>query len=185
MTSETALFKPTDAAPHGLAEGRWALHGPGCGVEAHRALPECAVPLVVRNGRLELDAAKLGAAGDGVSALASQGVDYLLVDGDPYILQVKADFSHGGQAGAGEKRAYMSIKVVHRDAAGQIDRAIIWSIPCPSAGETVDGVKAADDHHGACVASKPEAVRAQAPHVPPLFSYFLTWISNEAPPAAK
>src|SRR5271165_5819826 len=55
MTSKTPLFRETEAAPHALAPGLWAMHGPGCEVSSGEGpLPDCAMPLVFGKDYLQI-----------------------------------------------------------------------------------------------------------------------------------
>src|ERR1700761_819353 len=98
MVSEKPLVGTADAAARGFTDGHWALHGPGCEVEPGKPLPDCAIPLAIRHGRLEMDAAGLASQYGQAASAVAQGTDILLVDGDPNVMQLSADFGQTGQA---------------------------------------------------------------------------------------
>jgi hypothetical protein len=191
LTSETPLFKPSDAAAHGLAQGRWALYGPGCDVTPGEALPECAAPLRIAGNHLEPDGSGAADAMSALGPMAAEGAggvaspsEFLLVDGDPQILQMR-ELPKAAKAGETDDlaalraakpghRSYMAFRPLHRNAAGESDRGILWVVTCPKT-EAVPGLKIGPS---TCEATAPEGVRSQAKHLPPLFSFYMTWVSQ-------
>ncbi len=180
VVSETPLFGPQDASAHPLASGLWAMSGPGCNVgplAAGQRLPECALPVSVVDGRMDWSgarAAQVDAFGPGLgAALPHTATDSAveLVDGDPSILEVL-----NGQPNPVDhtptKPGYVAIRPLGQNASGEVNWAILWFILCPKGGNAPGFEMIA----GKCIAKTPQAVRAQAKHMPPLMSYYLTWV---------
>jgi hypothetical protein len=199
VVSEGPLFKAGDAAAVQLAQGRWALHGPGCDVTPGQDLPKCALPLEVRGDRIAGDAA--GASGlmggfghpaDGANPAAPS--EFLLVEGDPQVMQLR-QLPPSGAATASPKppvaspklpdtsdrRSYLAFRPTHRNAEGLSDRGVLWLIFCPDNIAKTPGFKVVAPQ-GGCEATTREAVLTQAKTVPPIFSFFMTWVG--ASPAA-
>jgi hypothetical protein len=190
VVSERPLFNSSQASALQLADGLWAMSGPGCDVGPSPAvapLPECAAPVVIAHGRMKWDTAATMAKVSGGVRLplppTPDASDFLLVDGDPLIVQMTNGSSNSfspGPAGAPDQPAapplkpgYLALKRLDVNARGEIDRAVIWPVSCPdhpahAAGFTLDGLK--------CVALTQDAVRGQARHMKPFLSAFLTWI---------
>lgn len=192
VTSETPLFTAADAARHPLAQGVWALHGPGCEVTPGAHTPDCATTLAVRGDRIIADTSSMagalgGLGGPGGAAGASGPNEFLLVEGDPQVLQLHAlpaaappGLPAPAQAAAPTEapghRSYMAFKPTHHNAAGQSDDGILWLISCPKDVAGTPGFRMSGQ---GCEALTREAVRSQAPHVPAMFSYFMTWLEPE------
>lgn len=186
VTSQTPLFNSGDAASPPLAQGRWAVHGPGCDVTPLQALPDCAVPFAIDGERMILDAAAgpvpMGSlAGGDVSG----PMGFLLVKGDPQILQfsdpsppntpappVPAATEPGAPVTPGHVN-YMAFRPVHRNVAGETDDGIAWPIVCPKDVAATPGLTGQGQ---ICQATTPAAVRGLAGRMPPLLSYFMTWV---------
>ena len=202
VVSEKPLFTAGQAARHPLAEGLWAMSGPGCEVgplPAGQPLPECAVPITVRGGRMGWNAGaalgKLGGASKtGPLAMASampvpSSSPYLLVEGDPLIMQLlegsspAADTLAGGGGGdasapAAAKPSYMALRPLNLNARHEIDRAVLWPIVCPDDPAHAPGFKMVGLE---CTALNAEAVRGQARHMMPFMSFFMTWVRTQTP----
>lgn len=176
VTSEKPLFGPKDAAPNQLAKGLWGLYGPGCDVVPLKELPECAIPMTVTADKLDIDPKKLVSgpladlpSGGAVTSSPDGPMDYLMADGKPPILQMISK----GKDGKAQPPGYMAVSPLHANGAGEVDRAVMWMITCPGKGESKAGFKTSLP---GCEAINAEAVRRRAPHVPPLFSFFITWV---------
>jgi hypothetical protein len=179
VTSETPLFKPGDAAPHQLAQGAWALHGPGCDVAAGQPTPDCALPFLVQGDRLMMDPAGAASAMSKLGPMAESANDtggpneFLLVEGDPEVLQLRDLAKSASGAETAGHRSYMAFKPLHRNAEGKTDKGIMWFITCPKAVGGTPGIKT---NGQGCEAVTPKAVLAQAKQVPPFLSFFMTWL---------
>ncbi len=55
----------------------------------------------------------------------------------------------------------------------------MWGVACPVKGQDTTGFKLTA---AGCTAESAAAVRRQAPHLPPFFSFFLTWVRAQALP---
>jgi hypothetical protein len=178
VSSRTPLFTTADAAAHSLAQGRWALHGPGCEVAPGQPTPDCAISITVKGDRimpegggLEKSIGALGPMAAGASS-ASGPSEFLLVAGDPEVMQLRdLGKSPGGDEPA-TQRAYMAFKPLGQNAAGMADKGILWLITCPKSD--APGLKVTPE---GCEATTGQAVRDQARHVPPFFSFFMTWVA--------
>ena len=176
VTSEGPLFGPKDASAHALADGLWAMSSPGCEVSAGQPLPECALGLIIGGGKITgQDNAALTRAfgGQAPTDQVPTSSDMLLVEGKPQILQLLS-VQPGAAAGTPPKPAYMGLNPLHLDAAGKVDRAVMWMVVCPPKGEDASGFKTGA---GDCVALTPEAVRRRAANIPTFLSFFITWVS--------
>jgi hypothetical protein len=197
VVSETPLFTARDASPHGLADGVWAISGPGCDVGPDPAgrLPDCSAPVVVAHGRMswDTDAAMTRAFGPAARAVtALQGPkasDYLLVDGDPEIVELINGASNGPPPAAAStppspplKPGYLALRSLHRTSAGLIDRAVVWPVQCPTQDPRPSGFAAAG---AKCVVQTTDALRRQAKVLPPFQSAFLTWVTAASPAPAR
>lgn len=193
VVSEQPLFNPSQASASQLADGLWAMSGPGCEVGPSppgAPLPECAVPVVIVHGRMKWDTAAAMAKMSGAIRipvpLGPDASDFLLVGGDPLIVQMTNGSSNSFPPAAAAapdqpappplKPGYLALKRLDVNARGEIDRAVIWPVSCPddpahAAGFTLEGLK--------CVAQTQDAVRAQAGRMKPFLSMFLTWIRPE------
>jgi hypothetical protein len=197
VVSEAPLFTVHDATPHGLEDGVWALSGPGCDVGPDPAgrLPDCSAPVIVARGRMSWDsgAAMTRAFGPAARALAAlqapKASDYLLIDGDPEIVELINGATNGPPPasalaipGAPLKPGYMALRPLHLTRAGLIDRAVVWPVQCPSqdprpAGFATAGAK--------CLVQTADALRQQAKVLPPFQSAFLTWVAADGPAIAR
>jgi hypothetical protein len=195
VVSETPLFAAGDASPHGLADGIWALSGPGCDVRPDPAgrLPDCSAPVTVAHGRMNWDteAAMARAFGPAARSLAAlqppKSSDYLLVDGDPDIVELINGATNGPPSvsapqGGPLKPGYLALRPLHRTSAGAIDRAVIWPVQCPSQEPRPPGFVMTG---GKCEVQTAEALRQQAKVLPPFQSAFLTWVAADAPATAR
>jgi hypothetical protein len=181
VTSETPLFGPKDASAHPLAEGLWAMSGPGCDVGPGQPLPDCAMPLTISGGKMSMDPNTVASRMPGLPAPAPlQDLpavsDVLLVDGDPSILQLLTAQPNAAP-GTPPKPGYLSLKPIHLNGAGRVNRAIMWIILCPRTEPEKAGFKVSP---AGCSAQSSEAVRRQAGQVPPFLSFFMTWIGSPA-----
>ena len=199
VVSEAPLFGPGVAPPHPLATGLWAMSGPGCEVKPNPAgdLPSCAAPLTISDRRMDWDVSAFIARMAGASARGMAGLpipkssDYVLVDGDPQIIEMlnggpALATVPGGATPPPLKPSYMALRVLEIDRPGRIVRGIVWPVFCPLG--TQDLPAGLERKGGQCVANTPEVVRAESKTLPPFFSFFLTWVSATAPtppPAAK
>jgi hypothetical protein len=192
VVSETPLFAGGDASPHGLADGVWALSGPGCDVRPDPAgrLPDCSAPVVVAHGKMSWDAeaAMIRAFGPAARSLAAlqppKSSDYLLVDGDPEIVELINGATNAASTPQGGplKPGYLALRPLHRTSAGLIDRAVVWPVQCPSGEPRPAGFAATG---GKCEVQTTEALRRQAKVLPPFQSAFLTWVAAEGPVIAR
>ncbi|MBO9560623.1 MAG: hypothetical protein J7515_18825 [Caulobacter sp.] len=195
VVSDAPLFGADQASPRPLADGLWALSGPGCEVRANLAgdLPDCAIPVSIEHGVMHWDtaAALVRTLGGGARALSALPMPktsaFRLIDGDPDIIEVLNGETNqmpppppGTPPRPPLKPSYLALKVVHAEAGGRIDRAVMWPVLCPPEG----------DHPGfdvsgpACRVQTVQALRERAGHLPPGLSYDMTWI-RAAPVAAK
>ncbi len=193
VTSERPLFTAADAAAHPLAQGDWALHGPGCEVAPGQPPPECAIALTVRGDRMIAggDAGVMASLGPMAAATGGGGPagtsEFVLAEGDPQVLQLHElakPAAADGQAPATPQkpghRSYMAFRPLHQNAEGRSDRGILWLILCPKDAAAAPGITTGLQ---GCEATTPQAVLDQAKHVPPMFSFFMTWIGPGAAPA--
>lgn len=201
VTSQEPLFAVDQASKHPLRDGLWAITNPGCEVKplpAAQALPECVgYTMTVAGSRLDMamvalpfglpNAAQLQA----MNGPAHAPADFVLVDGDPAIVEVIANKAAGGASAApaptplpgapgGPRVSYMSLRSLEQDAQGRIVRGVMWSVPCPDAPGSTPGFKTPEGprriEQPTCLAETPEAVRTQAPHMKPFMSFFVTWV---------
>lgn len=195
VVSETPLFTAADASPHGLADGVWALSGPGCDVRPDPAgrLPDCSAPVEVAQGKMSWDAetAMIRAFGPAARSLAAlqppKSSDYLLIDGDPEIVELINGATNGPPSastpqGGPLKPGYLALRPLHRTSAGLIDRAVVWPVQCPSQTPRPAGFVAAG---GKCEVQSADALRRQAKVLPPFQSAFLTWVAADGPATAR
>jgi hypothetical protein len=192
VVSEAPLFAANDASPHGLADGVWALSGPGCDVRPDPAgrLPDCSAPVMVAQGKMSWDAetAMVRAFGPAARSLAAlqppKSSDYLLIDGDPEIVELINSATNAASAPQGGplKPGYMALRPLHRTSAGLIDRAVVWPVQCPSQDPRTAGFVMAG---GKCEAQSAEALRRQAKVLPPFQSAFLTWVAPDGQATAR
>jgi hypothetical protein len=199
VTSEAPLFAVRDAAPHPLAQGLWALSGPGCEVgplPAGQKLPACAlgvyfgrdsvvadldsVPPMLKSGPGGAGAAPGALDFAGASSVSSTPNAFLLADGKPLIFQTQE--KPRSDASASGKLGYYAIQPLQTNGAGEIVKAVFWPIMCPAKGEDASGFTINGPE---CVAQNPAAVRRQAPHIPPVFSFYLTWVRPGSPPSGN
>lgn len=195
VTSEQPLFAVEQAPKHPMRDGLWAVSGPGCEVtplKSAEPLPECvAMSMTVTGRRMTWEL--VGSPGGVLSpaqlksatASAPNASDFVVADGDPAIIEVlngqTAGFAGTPPPTAGAiKVGYLSLHTLEQDAQGRIVRGVMWSIPCPDDPKT-PGFKAPSlptglGGAGACRAETPEAVRAQATHLKPFMSFFVTWV---------
>lgn len=184
VVSDAPLFSPEVAARHPMKTGLWAMSDPGCDVRPGEALPTCAAPIVIAEHRLSWDAGAFfsHAFGPAMQSMAAfpfpKASDYVLVDGDPDVIELLNGEPNSLAAAPGGpapplKPGYLALRVLDVDRTGRIDRAIVWAVSCPPSGEVRPGLSRVA---GKCVARTAEAVRSQAQVVPPLQSAFLTWV---------
>lgn len=193
VVSDKPLFDPSVAPTHRLATGLWAMSGPGCEIRPNPAgeLPGCAAPITITDTRMDWDVGAFVAHMTGMPA-ASMGnlplpksSDYVLVDGEPTIIELLngeaiALPTRDGSPRPPLKPSYMAFKVDALDRSGRIVRGIMWSVACPPPGQDLPPGMARQG--GQCLAQTPEAIRAQAKMLPPLLSFFMTWVSATVPP---
>lgn len=197
VVSEAPLFTARDASLHGLADGVWALSGPGCDVGPDPAgrLPNCSAPVVVANGRMSWDAdaamaRAFGPAARVVTALQPpKSSDYLLVDGEPEIVELINGATNGPPPAVAStaprpalKPGYLALRPLHRTSAGLIDRAVIWPVQCPVQDPRPSGFATVG---GKCEVQTADALRRQARVLPPFQSAFLTWVTARSPASAQ
>jgi hypothetical protein len=198
VVSNEPLFLSSQAGPHPLADGLWAASSPGCEVgpsPASQPLPECAVPFTINHGQLTLDLNALATAFGpsatmGTPPLATTSA-VLLVDGDPSILQATEVAAAGRSTGGGPgtepdapphpKPAYLALRPLGLNTRGEIDRAVIWPVLCPSDPTHAPGLVFVGSR---CIAQTQVAVRDAARRLRPLTSVNVTWIRREAAPMA-
>lgn len=187
VVSDAPLFGEDQASPRPLADGLWALSGPGCEVrpDPAGALPDCAIPVTIDHGTMRWDTAAtlvrtLGGGARALSALPMPKTSAIrLVDGDPDILEVlNGETNHlpppppGAPPRAPLKPSYLALKVLHADAGGRVDRAVMWPVLCPPdpghPGFEISGA--------GCRVQTVPALRERAGHLPPGLSYDMTWI---------
>lgn len=195
VVSERPLFDPTISPSHALAEGLWALSGPGCDVVPNPAgaLPSCAVPVTIQGGQMSWDTVKALTRAYGPVAQGMAGVPlpktsaYVLVDGEPQIIELLNGATNnmlpspasGSLPPKPLKPGYLALRSLELDRSGRVVRGAIWPIACPLGGQLPAGLTIVG---GQCLASELEAVRRQG-QVPPLMqSAFLTWISSRPDP---
>ncbi len=182
VTSEAPLFGPQDATRHPLAQGLWGMSWPGCEVVPLKDLPECALGMTIVGDKMDVDPKSIdsmaGNFGPGAEALKDGPVSrngpstFMLVDGEPAILQLMTEDKSPGAAAGRKKPGYMAVTPLHSNAAGQVDKAVMWIVTCPSKTQDKTGFKM----NGLdCVAQDAQALRRQARHLPPLLSFYLTW----------
>jgi|GEM_PF-3601640 len=189
LVSEKPVFTDKDVAPTQLAEGLWAVSGPGCEVTPQpggKPLPECALPMTVIRGRMTVDfdewmhsftPGKLSASPLSGARSAIPSGAFLLIAGDPLIVETLPP-----PDSPTSKTSYLALRILNTNNSGQIDRAIMWPVTCPDRPNP--GLGIVTDSQGRCTAQSAEAVRAQAPHMKPFMSYFLTWVRLETPPTS-
>lgn len=185
VTSNGALFSPTDAARHQLANGTWAMFGPGCEVAVGGGVvPECAIPTTIEGDVWSVDPAvfreRFGPVAAPTTTVQPSRTTFLLVEGDPDIMQMRslppAAVAKANPAAA-EQRGYVALKPLRVGADGRVVSAILWMLTCPPSGKGAPGLQV----QGArCVAQSASAVRARAPHLPPLMSFFFAWTGPAA-----
>lgn len=179
--SSAPLFQPADFRPHGLAEGRWAMYGPGCKVRPAEPIPECAVPVEVNGAVMTLKVedvvGAMGAPPGAMPPMNTKKPDHSkieLVAGDPEILQmtkIRADDTPPATPDLTPAVTYAGFRTNARNAKGEVTDGVMWIIVCPKP-PLPEGL-----HEGpACTADTPMAIRALAPHMKPFLSYYLTWI---------
>ena len=145
----TALFTPSDAAgAPALKPGYWS--SPYCtAAEAAARSGDCANGYEITPGDMrEVD----DSATFDASAPRPQSADaYLLVAGDPMVMQIAFPNTAIGQAPA--TYIYVAVKPTALDASGRIVAAEVWSVLCgpsalprPDAPRDQDGVPPATDH---------------------------------------
>jgi hypothetical protein len=195
VVSDSPLFGEDQVSPRPLAEGLWAMSGPGCEVRANPAgaLPDCAIPVSIARGKMDWDTGAsltrtLGPGARAVTALPWPRTSaFRLVDGDPNIVEVLNGATNqtppppdGAPPRAPLKPGYLALKVLHANADGRIDKAVMWPILCPP-----DADHPGFETSGAgCRVQTIPALRERATHLPPALSYFMTWIRQE-PKAAQ
>ena len=192
VVSDAPLFDEQVAPRHPMKTGLWAMSNPGCDVRPGQALPACAAPVVITERRMSWDtgaffARAFGPAAQAMAALPlPRSSDYVLVDGDPDVIEVlngQPDLlaATPGLPAPPLKPGYLALRVLDLDDAGRVDRAAVWAVWCPTSGELPDGLTRLA---GKCVARTAAGVRRQARVVPPLQSAFLTWVAAKpsAPP---
>ncbi len=194
VVSEAPLFAISDASSRGLADGVWALSGPGCDVRPDPAgrLPDCSAPVVVARGKMSWDAetAMVRAFGPAARSLAAlqppKSSDYLLIDGDPEIVELINGATNGPPSASTQggplKPGYLALRPLHRTTAGAIDRAVIWPVQCPSQAPRPPGFVMTG---GKCEVQTADALRQQAKVLPPFQSAFLTWVAADGPATAR
>jgi hypothetical protein len=190
VVSDAPLFGEDQASARPLADGLWAMSGPGCEVHADPtgALPDCAVPVSIDHGEMRWDtgAALARTLGPSARAIAAMPLPktsaFRLVDGDPNIVEVLNGATNqmspppaGAPPRAPLKPGYLALKVLHADTAGRIDQAVIWPILCPPDADH----PGFDMSSGGCRVQTIPALRERAAHLPPGLSYFMTWIREE------
>jgi hypothetical protein len=191
VVSDSPLFGEDQTSTHPLAEGLWAMSGPGCEVRADPtgALPDCAIPVSIAQGRMNWDTGAsltrtLGPGARAVTALPWPRTSaFRLVDGDPDIVEMLNGATNqtppapdGAPPRAPLKPGYLALKVLHANAGGRIDKAVMWPILCPpDAGHPGFDMSGA----GGCRVQTIPALRERATHLPPALSYFMTWIRDE------
>lgn len=190
VVSDTPLFGEDQASPRPLADGLWALSGPGCEVRPDpiASLPDCAIPMSIDHGGMRWDTASALAKtlGPGARVMAAMPLpttsDFRLVDGDPNIIEILNGASNqtppppaGAPPRPPLKPGYMALKVLHANAGGRIDQAVIWPILCPPDA----GHPGFDTSSAGCRVQTIAALRERAAQLPPGLSYFMTWIRNE------
>lgn len=195
VVSDDPLFGEDQASPHALAEGLWALSGPGCEVRADPtgALPECAIPISIVRDKMSWDTGAslvrtLGRSAHALTVLPLPKTSaFRLVDGDPDIVEVLNGATNqmppapaGAPPRAPLRPSYLALKVLHANAGGRIDKAVMWPILCPPD----PGHPGFDTSGAACRVQTVPALRERAAHLPPGLSYFMTWIREE-PNAAQ
>jgi len=188
VTSEQPLFALDQAPRHPLKDGLWAMTGPGCDVRPSpvgQALPECVgETMIIAGGRMTWDL--VGSPGGPIgpeqlkqiAGTIPQGGAFVLVDGDPDILETSSDPPKTGPAPARPMAGYMSLRSLEQDASGRIVRGVLWMTPCPDKpGQPGFKTAAALPQPAAvCLAETQDAVRTQAPHMKPFLSFFVTWV---------
>ena len=191
VVSDEPLFSAGQAAPHPLAEGLWALSGPGCDVRPDPVapLPDCAMPVSIRGGRMNWDTVAyigrtFGPAGQALSAMPLPKTSaFLLVEGDPDIVELlNGPTNDAPPAPAGLpprpplKPSYLALREVHVSPTGRVDAAIVWPVLCPmTPGQP--GFEATPV--GCRVTSIPALRERAAKPPPPAMSLFMTWIRGE------
>jgi hypothetical protein len=186
VVSDAPLFSSEVAPRHSMKTGLWAMSGPGCEVRPNEALPTCAAPVVITEHRMSWDTGAFFARAFGAAAPIAASLpfpkasDYVLVDGDPNVIELLNGGPGPIAAAPGVpapplKPGYVALRVLDVDHAGRIDRAAVWAVSCPPSGELPDGLTRVA---GKCVARTAEAVRIQAQAPPPLQSAFLTWVGS-------
>jgi hypothetical protein len=106
------------------------------------------------------------------------GGRFALVDGDPNIIELIQD---PPKTSVAPPRAmpvgYMSLRSLEQDGAGRIVRGVLWVTPCPDKpGQPGFNVPTTPQPGSLCRAETQDAVRAQAPHMKPFVSFFVTWV---------
>jgi len=188
VVSEKPLFGPADASRHPLAEGLWAMTSAGCEVSPlppGQQLLECAVPVTIRAGRMSWDTAgvmqsMLGPMAGAFKALpVPKSSQIVLVDGEPGVLELVNGptiemAAPVSPTSSPVQPGYLGLRPLSFDASGRVVRAVFWNIFCPKDPAT-SGFSTAT---GKCVVQSPDAIRRQARHMPPLMSFYLTWIRS-------
>lgn len=191
VVSDVPLFDLSEGSSRPLADGLWAMSGPGCEVRADPAgaVPDCAAPVSIEGDQMRWDTAAALARTFGSSARAVSAMPmpkasaYRLIDGDPNILEFLNGATNdmpppavgGGPARPPLKPSYMGLKGVHVNAAGRVDKAILWPVLCPPA----PGQPGFEVSGAGCRVTSTAALRERATHVPLAMSFFMTWIRTE------
>lgn len=188
VTSEQPLFAVDQAPKHPMRDGLWAVTGPGCEVKplpAAAPLPECVgETMTVAGPRLSVELVSSPAGGisaeqfkTALNAVPSSS-GFVLVDGDPDILELLPDPPKTTTTPPRPTAvSYASLRSLEQDATGRIVRGVLWILPCPDKLDAVPGFKPSPTPTATtCRAETPEAVRAQAPHMKPFMSFFVTWV---------
>jgi hypothetical protein len=191
LTSAQPLFALDQAPKHPMRDGLWAMTGPGCEVKpspAGQPLPECVgETMTIAGGRMtwEIIGSLIGPLPPEqlkqITASLPQGGAFVLVDGDPNIIELVSDPPKTAAPPRPTPVGYMSLRSLEQDSAGRIVRGVLWMTPCPDKpGQPGFKDPATPLPSGgtsvACVAETQDAVRAQAPHMKPFISFFVTWV---------
>jgi hypothetical protein len=165
VTSTTPLFTPADAKGQAqLHPGVWADERTGCQFDDTRPVdtwPDCADGWVVR------PAAVLSGRDKGVPADKWTAYPYLLVRGDPAVLQIAA-----ADPGGAQTYLYAGLRPLKLDAGGRVIEYQVWPAQCgpPPSATTPSGADPITTQHPLeglamdpakhdCIASAPGPVR--------------------------
>jgi hypothetical protein len=195
VTSETPLFAVDQAPRHPLKEGLWAVSGPGCEVKplkAGEALPECVGMTITITGPKMSWEMLANTPGNPLSQQLRplsrsmpNATGFVLAEGEPDILEMlngaTAEFSGERPPGAANlKVGYNALRVLEQDSSGRVVKAVLWPVFCPddlqASGFKPRDVPSGFGGLGSCVAENVDAVRAQARHMKPFLSLFVTWV---------